>query len=111
MRLRNYIRKDEMPYKTPNGCVYDSGDYANMLAVAKNLLARHRDWQGLNPAMQSFLASLRDGEWTPITLRVIRPRKPLKLSVLGFNDQAGLEAAFDIGYNDAQHEWVYSAAG
>jgi len=27
MRLRNYIRKDEMPYTTPNGCVYDSGDY------------------------------------------------------------------------------------
>ena len=82
-----------------------------MLAVAKNLLARHHDWSGLNPAMQAFLESLRDGEWTPIKLRVIRPRKPLKLSVLGFNDQAGIDAAFDIGYQDAQHEWVYSAAG
>src|SRR6202011_4854495 len=30
MRLRNYIRKNEMPYETPNGCVYDSGDYAGM---------------------------------------------------------------------------------
>jgi CO/xanthine dehydrogenase Mo-binding subunit len=38
MRLRNYIRKAEMPYKTPNGCVYDSGDYANMLEVAKKLI-------------------------------------------------------------------------
>ena len=28
MRKRNYIRADEMPYTTPNGCVYDSGDYA-----------------------------------------------------------------------------------
>lgn len=81
------------------------------LAVAKNLLAKHHDWSGLNPAMQTFLASLRDGEWTPVTLRVIRPRKPLKLSVLGFNDQEGLDTAFDIGYNDAQHEWVYTAAG
>src|SRR5260370_3200899 len=38
MRLRNYIRKDEMPYTTPNGCVYDSGDYAGMLALAKKLI-------------------------------------------------------------------------
>jgi len=81
-----------------------------MLAVAKNLLARHKDWSGLNPGMQAFLESLRDGEWTPIRLRVIRPRKPLKLSVLGFNDQEGIDTAFDIGYHDAQHEWVYSAA-
>ncbi len=25
VRKRNYIRADEMPYTTPNGCVYDSG--------------------------------------------------------------------------------------
>jgi len=37
MRLRNYIRKNEMPYETPNGCVYDSGDYAGMLAMGKKL--------------------------------------------------------------------------
>jgi predicted acylesterase/phospholipase RssA len=81
-----------------------------MLAVAKNLLARHRDWSGLNPAMQAFLTSLQDGEWTPIKLRVIRPRKALKLGVMGFKDQAAIDAAFDIGYQDAQNEWVYSAA-
>jgi len=38
MRTRNYIRKDEFPYTTPNGCVYDSGDYARMLDVAKKLI-------------------------------------------------------------------------
>jgi CO/xanthine dehydrogenase Mo-binding subunit len=38
MRVRNYIRKDEMPYETPNGCVYDSGDYAGMLKLAKKLV-------------------------------------------------------------------------
>jgi len=27
MRLRNYIRPEEFPYTTPNGCVYDSGNY------------------------------------------------------------------------------------
>src|SRR2546427_269443 len=38
MRPRNYIRTGEMPYTTPNGCVYDSGDYAQMLDIAKRLI-------------------------------------------------------------------------
>jgi 2-furoyl-CoA dehydrogenase large subunit len=38
VRKRNYIRADEMPYETPNGCVYDSGDYAGMLDVALELI-------------------------------------------------------------------------
>ena len=36
MRNRNYI--SEFPYTTPNGCVYDSGDYHKMLATAKELV-------------------------------------------------------------------------
>jgi CO/xanthine dehydrogenase Mo-binding subunit len=35
IRLRNYIRPEEFPYTTPNGCVYDSGNYPKMLQVAK----------------------------------------------------------------------------
>jgi CO/xanthine dehydrogenase Mo-binding subunit len=38
MRLRNYILPEEFPYTTPNGCVYDSGDYPKMLRVAKGLI-------------------------------------------------------------------------
>ncbi|MFZ3342661.1 MAG: xanthine dehydrogenase family protein molybdopterin-binding subunit [Terriglobales bacterium] len=38
MRLRNYIRPEEFPYTTPNGCVYDSGNYPKMLEVAKELI-------------------------------------------------------------------------
>ena len=38
VRKRNYIRADEMPYTTPNGCVYDSGDYAAMLDMALDLI-------------------------------------------------------------------------
>ena len=40
VRKRNYIRADEMPYETPNGCVYDSGDYAGMLDIAVGLIGR-----------------------------------------------------------------------
>jgi len=38
VRKRNYIRAEEMPYETPNGCVYDSGDYAKMLDSALELI-------------------------------------------------------------------------
>jgi len=44
MRLRNYIRSSEMPYTTPNGCVYDSGDYAGMQKLAKELIG-WGEWQ------------------------------------------------------------------
>jgi CO/xanthine dehydrogenase Mo-binding subunit len=42
IRKRNYIRADEMPYETPNGCVYDSGDYARCLDEALKLIGYDR---------------------------------------------------------------------
>src|SRR5260370_7774187 len=59
MRLRNYIRKDEMPYTTPNGCVYDSGDYAGMLALAKKLVGWD-DWK------KKQAAARKEGRWIGI---------------------------------------------
>jgi len=44
IRLRNYIRPEEFPYTTPNGCVYDSGNYPRMLQVAKERLGWD-DWK------------------------------------------------------------------
>jgi len=44
MRLRNYIRPDEFPYTTPNGCIYDSGNYPKMLEVGKRLIGWD-DWK------------------------------------------------------------------
>src|ERR1700704_1318105 len=38
VRKKNYIRAEDMPYETPNGCVYDSGDYAGMLDIALELV-------------------------------------------------------------------------
>ncbi len=34
LRLRNFIRKDQFPYKSPTGWVYDSGDYEKTLKLA-----------------------------------------------------------------------------
>jgi len=44
MRLRNYVRPEEFPYTTPNGCVYDSGNYPKMLEVGKRLIGWD-DWK------------------------------------------------------------------
>ena len=43
VRKRNYIRTEDMPYETPNGCIYDSGDYAQMLDIATGLIG----WDGI----------------------------------------------------------------
>jgi CO/xanthine dehydrogenase Mo-binding subunit len=44
VRKRNYIRVEDMPYETPNGCVYDSGDYAQMLDIGLDLIG----WDGID---------------------------------------------------------------
>ncbi len=52
VRKRNYVRTEEMPYETPNGCIYDSGDYARCLDIALDLIGyasideKRRDAEG-----------------------------------------------------------------
>jgi len=38
IRKRNYVQPEDMPYETPNGCVYDSGDYPRVLDLALELV-------------------------------------------------------------------------
>jgi CO/xanthine dehydrogenase Mo-binding subunit len=38
IRRLNYIKPEQMPYETPNGCVYDSGDYPRTLDLALELI-------------------------------------------------------------------------
>ena len=38
VRKKNYVKTEEMPYETPNGCVYDSGDYVRCLDMALELV-------------------------------------------------------------------------
>ncbi len=38
IRKRNYVKTEQMPYETPNGCFYDSGDYAAALDIALDLI-------------------------------------------------------------------------
>ena len=38
VRKLNYVKTEDMPYETPNGCVYDSGDYSRMLDIGLELV-------------------------------------------------------------------------
>ncbi len=42
IRKRNYVQPEAMPYETPNGCVYDSGDYPRALEIALELVGYDR---------------------------------------------------------------------
>src|SRR5256714_5093682 len=42
LRRRNHIPPEAMPYKAPNGTIYDSGDFTNLLNQALDLA----DWDG-----------------------------------------------------------------
>jgi CO/xanthine dehydrogenase Mo-binding subunit len=42
VRKKNYVKSDEFPYETPNGCIYDSGDYARCLDIALELAGYDR---------------------------------------------------------------------
>jgi CO/xanthine dehydrogenase Mo-binding subunit len=59
MRLRNYIRPEEFPYTTPNGCVYDSGNYPKMLEIAKEKI-------GWNAWKEKQAAARKEGRWIGI---------------------------------------------
>src|SRR6476646_278749 len=41
-----------MPYETPHGCIYDSGDYAKMLDIALDLIG----WEGVEARKQEAQA-------------------------------------------------------
>ena len=60
IRKRNYIRSDEMPYTTPNGCVYDSGDYARCLDDALRRSTTRGSTRGVDAEARGKLVGSRD---------------------------------------------------
>ena len=77
------------------------------MALARNVLSRYRDYTGLSASTTAYLRGIQAQEWEPVTLRIIRPQAPLKLTAMGFNDGPDLQAAFDEGYADAQRAVTY----
>ncbi|MBV8082038.1 MAG: patatin-like phospholipase family protein [Candidatus Eremiobacteraeota bacterium] len=79
------------------------------LSLARNILSRYRDYHGLNERTIAVLHSIQMTEWVPVTLRIIRPSKPLTLTAVGFDNGPELQAAFDQGYADAQNPAIFQA--
>lgn len=44
VRQKNYIRREDQPYTTPNGCVYDDGDYPKSLEIVLKAL-EYEKWR------------------------------------------------------------------
>jgi len=44
MRMKNFIKKDQFPYDSPTGLIYDSGDYAGVLEKALEVIG-YEDWK------------------------------------------------------------------
>lgn len=53
IRLRNLISQTEMPYRSPVGVTYDSGDYETVMRKAMSL----SDWSGFEPRRQAARAN------------------------------------------------------
>ncbi len=77
------------------------------IAFEKNLLARLRSKAGLNKNVEAYLDASQGEQWQPLQLQVIQPLEPLKLISMGFNDEDGINAAFEQGYADAQRPFTY----
>ncbi len=44
VRMRNFITREDQPYTTPNGCVYDDGDYPESLRIVLDAL-NYESWR------------------------------------------------------------------
>ena len=117
MRLRNYIT--EFPYTTPNGCVYDSGNYPGMLEKAKSLIGWD-DWQAKQETARA------EGRWLGIGIgttldsgtnnfgqaQIINPNNPFsgnsEVCSLKLDLDGSIVAAMGAGPSGQGHETTVS---
>jgi predicted acylesterase/phospholipase RssA len=79
------------------------------LVFTRNLLSRHPSMAGLSPEAAEYERSLHITDWKPVRLHVIRPAATLDVTVMGFDDAQGIDAAIELGYQDADNSMEYSA--
>ncbi|HEY5389646.1 MAG TPA: xanthine dehydrogenase family protein molybdopterin-binding subunit [Solirubrobacteraceae bacterium] len=53
LRRLNYVQPEDYPYETPNGCIYDSGDYPAMLERVLELI----DYEGARERQRAALGT------------------------------------------------------
>jgi CO/xanthine dehydrogenase Mo-binding subunit len=80
LRRKNFITKDQFPYKIPNGNVYDSGDYERVLGRALSL-AELEQWRALK------VAARERGKRIGIGIATVNERSVLSVTELWLLDK------------------------
>jgi CO/xanthine dehydrogenase Mo-binding subunit len=96
MRRRNYV--PEMPWTTPNGSVYDSGDYAAMLEMAKEMigwdawLARRNEMRSAGRLVGIGIGTALDSGTNDFgQSRIINPDSPFSGNSQAANVRVGVD--------------------
>lgn len=84
VRMKNYVTRDEMPYITPNGCVYDDGDYPRSLKILMEAL-NYEEWRRRQKELWSkgryigigIATTLDSGAPNFGQVKMLNPRLPL----------------------------------
>ena len=101
MRARNYV--PDMPWTTPNGCIYDSGDYAAMLEAAKALIG----WDAWRDRLRVMRAegrtvgigignALDSGTNNFGQSRIVNPNSPLSGNSEAANVRVGVDGSITV---------------
>lgn len=117
MRKRNYV--PEMPWTTPNGCVYDSGDYSAMLDMAKELIgwdewvAKRDAWRAEGRIVGIGIGtSLDSGTNNFGQSRIVNPNSPLSGNSEVANVRLGVDGTITVAVGSVPqgqgHETVAS---
>lgn len=117
MRKRNYV--PEMPWTTPNGCVYDSGDYSTMLDMAKDLIgwdewiAKRDAWRAEGRIIGIGIGtSLDSGTNNFGQSRIVNPNSPLSGNSEVANVRLGVDGTVTVAVGSVPqgqgHETVAS---
>jgi CO/xanthine dehydrogenase Mo-binding subunit len=84
VRMRNFISRKEQPYTTPNGCVYDDGDYPKSLNMVLDAL-EYNKWRQIQRELSKngrligigLATTLDSGAPNFGQVKMLNPRLPL----------------------------------
>ncbi len=111
LRRRNLVRPDELPYRNPIGCAYDSGEYER----AMNEALRLSDWAGFparkaEAAKRGMLRGIGLGNYIEITMGAPREWSSVTVRPDGFVDvlvgTLSSGQAHETTYAQCVSEWL-----
>lgn len=84
IRLKNVIKPEQMPYRTPTGAIHDGGNYVGMLERARSLI----DYDGWRRMQEEFR---KNGRYIGIGIGIGMDANPANMSIFRLvNPNAGI---------------------